>query len=37
MDLAKRYQGLAQSMSAMEDHALIPLYTQSVIVAARKG
>jgi hypothetical protein len=22
---------------AMADHALIPLYTQSVIVAARKG
>ena len=29
---------LAQAMKlAMEDHALIPLYTQSVIMAARKG
>lgn len=38
MDLKKRYEGLAQSMKlAMEDHALIPLYTQSVIMAARKG
>jgi peptide/nickel transport system substrate-binding protein len=38
MDLKQRYAGLAQAMKlAMEDHALIPLYTQSVIVAARKG
>ena len=30
--------GLAHAMKlAMEDHALIPLYTQSVIVATRKG
>jgi hypothetical protein len=36
--MKKRYEGLAQSMKlAMEDHALNPLYTQSVIVAARKG
>ena len=38
MDLQKRYDGLAQAMKiAMEDYALIPLYTQSVIMASRKG
>jgi peptide/nickel transport system substrate-binding protein len=38
MDLKQRYAGLAQAMRlAMEDYALIPLYTQSVIMAARKG
>jgi peptide/nickel transport system substrate-binding protein len=38
MDLQKRYAGLAQAMkAAMEDYALIPLHTQSVILAGRKG
>lgn len=38
MDLRKRYDGLAQAMKlAMEDVALIPLYTQSVVMGVRKG
>jgi peptide/nickel transport system substrate-binding protein len=38
MDLEKRYAGFAEAMKmAMEDHALIPLYTQSVVVGVRKG
>jgi peptide/nickel transport system substrate-binding protein len=38
MDLQQRYQGQAEAMRlAMEDCALIPLYTQSVIIGARKG
>jgi peptide/nickel transport system substrate-binding protein len=38
MDLDKRYAALAEAMRiAMEDFALIPLYTQSVMVGARKG
>jgi peptide/nickel transport system substrate-binding protein len=38
MDLKQRYAGLAEAMKlAMEDRALVPLYTQSVILAGRKG
>jgi peptide/nickel transport system substrate-binding protein len=38
MDIRKRYDGLAQAMKmAMEDVALIPLYTQSVVMGVRKG
>jgi peptide/nickel transport system substrate-binding protein len=38
MDLQRRYAGLAEAMRiAMEDFALIPLHTQSVVVGARKG
>ena len=38
MDIKRRYAGLAEAMKlAMEDFALIPLYTQSVIVGTRKG
>lgn len=38
MDIRKRYDGLALAMKmAMEDVALIPLYTQSVVMGVRKG
>ncbi len=36
-DLKRRYAALAEAIKlAMEDRALIPLYTQSVVVATRK-
>jgi peptide/nickel transport system substrate-binding protein len=38
MDLQKRYDGLARAVKmAMDDVALIPLYTQSVVMGIRKG
>lgn len=38
MDLQRRYAGLAEAMRiAMDDFALIPLHTQSVVVGTRKG
>ncbi len=38
MDLKRRYDGLAAAMKlAMEDFALIPLHTQSVVMGVRKG
>jgi peptide/nickel transport system substrate-binding protein len=37
-DIQNRYDGLARAMKlAMDDVALIPLYTQSVVVGVRKG
>jgi peptide/nickel transport system substrate-binding protein len=38
MDIHQRYDGQAEAMRlAMEDYSLIPLYTQSVVIGARKG